>query len=270
MFIGPLLSDGDGVHDLPGILFNAVTFSSRLPRASLPQHHQHRTEPQVPPHIAAYIHEVVKNALKDPVGHRDFALMADGARIALPLTSSLQSTGSSIERPPSNILDEDLRSGSCWAFPGNRAQIAIKTSTLIYPSHITIDHVSRDIAADIRQAPRNIVVWGLLEGKANQKHHADIMERLSASSLNTTGDGPPIKNGGIFLPLAAFEYVIDSDSIQTFAFDPVITSSGMYFGVYVVEIRSNWGASSTRLYRVRIHGSAISSGLDRKCARSFK
>ncbi|KAI0742323.1 hypothetical protein C8Q80DRAFT_1108657 [Daedaleopsis nitida] len=208
-----------------------------------------------PPHIQSYIDKAIAAALKDPVGRRDFALAADGARIAKKLTFPLDPADLSVPRPPENVLDEDLRSASCWSFWGTEGQVAIKVPEFIYPTHVTIDHVLHEIAADLKQAPRQIVVWGLLEGAGNLKRYADALDSFRTSALNSTGEGPPVTGGGSFLPLAVFDYGIHSGShIQTFPVDPPIIHSLIYFGVFVFEIRSNWGAESTRLYRVRVHG----------------
>ncbi|KAI0746383.1 hypothetical protein C8Q80DRAFT_1105111 [Daedaleopsis nitida] len=215
----------------------------------------------IPPHIASYIERTVAAALKDPVGRRDFALAADGARIASKLTSPSDSFDTSPSQLPENILDEDLRSASCWSFPDTHGQVAIKLPDFIYPTHITIDHVPHDVAADVRRAPRDLIVWGVMEGTGNQKRYTNALASFLSSPLNSSlGDGPPITGGGTFLPLAAFEYSIHSDThIQTFPIDPAVVMSRIYFGIFVIEIKSNWGAPSTRLYRVRIHGAEVSA-----------
>lgn len=240
--------------------FDAATLRSVLPyplRRLMP--HQTRLPAnQVPDYLASYIHKEIRSALKDSVGKRDFALAADGAKIAIKLTSAFESFDA---RLPDNILDEDLRSASCWSFPGDRGQVGIKVPELIFPTHVTIDHIPREIAADIRQAPRNIIVWGLLEGKGNEQRYMEALEAFQTSPLNAIGDAPPspITSTSRFVPLVAFDYNIAADfHIQTFSVDTLIVTSGVYFGVFVVEIRSNWGAESTRLYRVRIHGSEVS------------
>ncbi|KAI0686803.1 hypothetical protein C8T65DRAFT_535771, partial [Cerioporus squamosus] len=203
--------------------------------------------------------KAVRAALKDPVSRRDFALAADGARIAPLLTSAFDTSDLAVARPPENILDEDLRSASYWSIPDNHGQVGIKVPVFIYPTNITIDHVPREIAADVRQAPRSMVLWGLLEGKGNKERYKVASEGFGLSRLDAVDDGPPITGGGSFLPLASIEYAIDADfHVQTFAVDPSVVSSHIYFGVFVLEIRSNWGSPTSRLYRVRIHGEEVS------------
>ncbi|RDX47412.1 hypothetical protein OH76DRAFT_1354396 [Lentinus brumalis] len=205
------------------------------------------------------IQKAVRSAMKDPVGRRDFALAADGARITPLLTSSFDTADLAVERPPENILDEDLRSASYWSIPDNHGQVGIKVPVFIYPTNITIDHVPREIAADVRQAPRSMILWGLLEGKGNKERYAVAREPLGVSRLDALGDGPPIRAGGSFLPLASIEYAIDADfHVQTFAVDASVVASRIYFGVFVLELRSNWGSPNSRLYRVRIHGEEVS------------
>ncbi|KAI0730677.1 hypothetical protein C8Q76DRAFT_588799, partial [Earliella scabrosa] len=169
----------------------------------------------------SYVNWVVMAALKDPVGRPDYALAADGAKIAPTLTSSFDSSDIALSHPPTNILDEDLWSTSCWSFPGSQAQVGIKLrARYIHPTHITIEHVPREITADIRQAPREIVVWALLDPTMNAERVDDANAMLCQSKLNTTGDSPPIRTRGIFLPLAAFEYAIEADThVQMFPVD---------------------------------------------------
>ncbi|RDX39920.1 hypothetical protein OH76DRAFT_1367002, partial [Lentinus brumalis] len=200
-----------------------------------------------------YVQQSIRRAMKDPVGRRDFALAADGARIAPKLTSSFDNTSDA--RPPTNILDEDMRSASCWAFPDDHAQVSIKLHEFIYVTHITIDHIPRDIATNIQEAPHRIVLWGIVDGKGNQDRRKAALESLHMSPLSRLGDGPPVKAQGTFLPLAAFDYDIDAQShVQTFPVDPAVIASRIYFGAVVIEVKSNWGADFTKVYRVRIHG----------------
>ncbi|RDX40140.1 hypothetical protein OH76DRAFT_1490545 [Lentinus brumalis] len=103
------------------------------------------------------------------------------------------------------VLDEDMHSGSHWFIPDSQGQVGIKLPALIYPTHVTIDHIPREIAADIRQAPRQMVLWGLLDGAGNEQRRLAFLDKFRSSPLNLTGDAPPIAPNVTFLPLAAFE-----------------------------------------------------------------
>lgn len=74
----------------------------------------------------------------------------------------------------------------------------MKLPDFIFPMHITINHLPREIAADIRQAPCEVTIWGALEGKSNKKFYANTLDSLHISTLNTTGEGPPITGGHRF------------------------------------------------------------------------
>ncbi|RDX51816.1 hypothetical protein OH76DRAFT_1454732 [Lentinus brumalis] len=221
--------------------------------------HRCRGSATPPPHLVSYIDNAIRAAYKDPVGRRDFALAADGGRISPKLTSSFDSSPVSPPRRPENILDEDLRSGVCWLFPGDHGQVGIKIPQFIHPTHFTIDHIPHEIAADIRQAPRELVLWGVVDGSPNWRVYKDVRDSLQQSLLDAAGDAPPmVADKATFLPLAVVEYNIRKDfHIQTFPLHPAITSTQMYFGAFVLEVRSNWGGSVTKVYRVRIHGEEV-------------
>ncbi|KAI0702558.1 hypothetical protein C8Q76DRAFT_606617 [Earliella scabrosa] len=249
--LGALIYDESGV--VSRNLVNVPIVRSKFPFL-FPTFVGRRRPTAVPLHIATFVRKAIKEALDDPVGLPDYALAAEGAKIIQKLTTSSKSDLEKA-RPPSNILDEDIRSGSCWSFSGDRAQVGIKVSTQLYPTHVTIEHIPRAITAHISHAPRHVVVWGGLDGKDNERRYAESMERLRMSPLNETGEGPPITGGSTFLPLAAFDYDPKAKShVQTFPIDAAICASRIFFGVFVVEVRSNWGGAMTRLYRVRVHG----------------
>ncbi len=253
MWCGPFVVGKDGL--LPRAITKFQTYSSSSMSVLA---ETRRPTPHIPPHISSFVQNAIYSALRDPVGRRDFALAAEGARIAPKLTTSFPDTPES--RPPANILDEDLRSGSCWSIPDDHAQVSVKLRKFIYPTHVTIDHVPREIAANIQEAPRHMVLWGVVDGQGNYQRREDAFRSLQQSSLHLLGEGPPIRAGGTFVPLAAFEYDINAPfHVQTFPVDPAVIASRMYFGIMVLEIKENWGAESTRIYRVRVHGDEVNA-----------
>ncbi len=257
MWAGPSLYASDGPVARAWISASSLQLPA-VSRAPFPR----KRAPPIPAHISSYVQRSIRAALKDPVGRRDFALAADGAKIVPKLTSTFElfsDLSSSPARPPEMILDEDMRSGSHWFIPDSQGQVGIKLPAFIYPTHVTIDHVNREIAADIRQAPRHMVLWGLVDGSGNEQRRLAFQDEFRESALNSTGIAPPIAHNVTFLPLASFEYAVDNDrNVQTFPIDPTVLASRIYFGAVVLEIKTNWGASSTRLYRVRIHGDEVS------------
>ncbi len=136
-----------------------------------------RQEAEISPALRAYIDRAVSKAFRDPVGRRDFALHADGGRVLPELTKVAKGggwtqplSGSS----PEHAITDDSRIGHCWSIPGSAAQLGIQLSEMIFPTHVSIDHIPVEIAADIGQAPRTVVLWGALDGSVNEfrRRHA--------------------------------------------------------------------------------------------------
>ncbi|RDX40141.1 hypothetical protein OH76DRAFT_1490546 [Lentinus brumalis] len=85
MWAGPALFAADG--PLARVFANASTV--RMPTVPPALFHRKCTA-SIPVHIATYVQKSIRAALKDPVGRRDFALAADGAKIVPKLTSSFE------------------------------------------------------------------------------------------------------------------------------------------------------------------------------------
>ncbi|PIL26903.1 hypothetical protein GSI_10041 [Ganoderma sinense ZZ0214-1] len=163
---------------------------------------------------------------------------------------------------PEAALSDDIRIGSCWLVPGSAAQLGLRLSAMIHPTHVSIDHIPFEIAADIGRAPRLMHLWGGVDGDTNEAR-LDGLSHTSRIAIPQTRlrIGPKVTHGYKFVRLGSFEYDIRSSShVQTFALEPSFTDSGMYFGVVVLEIASNWGANATCLYRLRVHGDRYEPG----------
>ncbi|TFK79279.1 hypothetical protein K466DRAFT_473880, partial [Polyporus arcularius HHB13444] len=219
--------------------------------------------------LEAYVQRLVSTALRDPVGRRDFALLQDGAVVVSKLTypapsppSSKRSkpiVGSSFghrERSaPEAALRDDLRVGECWLVRSSSAQLGVGLQSFVAPTHITIDHIPLEIAADIGEAPRTMFLWGLVEGAGNLAIYRNLTERGEVLSAIVDRQGPLHRDNSPYVLLASFDYNIYAPfHIQTFSISSVAIEEGMYFGVVVLEILENWGAETTCLYRIRIHG----------------
>ncbi|KAF8235913.1 hypothetical protein L208DRAFT_1007924, partial [Tricholoma matsutake] len=98
--------------------------------------------------------------LRDSVGQQDFALRYNGGHVIYNLMTPNQST-STPSNGPIVALDDDLRVGRCWRFDGCSGQLGIALSERISISHITIDHVTKELVLNIRQAPQMIILWGV-------------------------------------------------------------------------------------------------------------
>lgn len=186
-----------------------------------------------------------------PFHLRDYALAAHGGVIVDELTSPVD--GSHIHSSPEQVLSDDTHIGRCWLFPGSRGQISINIPDLIYPTHVSVEHIPRVVAADIGQAPRRMILWDIVEGEEDQ----GIFKRLEDATNGARGRNrpPATREEYVFVELADFEYNITSPrNVQTFPVRGDLRAAGVDTGLFVLEIVDNWGSDSTCVYRVRVHG----------------
>lgn len=222
------------------------------------------------------------------VSRPDFALHSSGASVLSSLTSEtytlrpssisgkfwglLTGSGHVSGRPPSTALHYDIHDGHCWPVAGPHGQLGIVLGALIYIEAITIDHVEAANSVNGRRsAPRDMEVWGLVEGQDNiakvetwraREGHELGHPEIPPGSFLYPRAGTLIPRPEVFIEspeyirIASFQYDIHSPTnIQTFPVDPQIEGLGVDFGVVVLMIKSNWGMRDyTCLYRVRVHG----------------
>lgn len=212
------------------------------------------------PEAETYVRQIVLNALRDPVGLRDFALQATGAKVLPYLTSSTlpdkrSYTGETPRAGPEAALRDDLRMGECWRIAGSSAQLGIGIPEFIHATHVTVDHIPIELASDIGEAPRKMFLWGVIDGPSNHALYRNRTEHglvLHPPGLGRAG--PPLSGKHLYALLATFQYNTNASfHIQTFQTD-VSVAMKFYFGMFVLEIVDNWGGASTCLYRLRIHG----------------
>ncbi|RPD58126.1 hypothetical protein L226DRAFT_467353 [Lentinus tigrinus ALCF2SS1-7] len=206
---------------------------------------------KLPAFLKESVDHAVQQALQRRVhGMRDFAFAADGARI-VPALTSVDASAQKVNAPDV-ILRDNLAGGRCFSL-GTSGQVGVAIPALIYPSHLTIEHIPKCVAEDIGKAPRSIRWWGAVDGKHNQERYKWYLTTVAGRSASPTA--PPLTHGYTFVHLGDFEYdVHGGEYVQTFAMRELVHVSDMYFGVFVVEVLDNWGSSSTCLYRLRIHG----------------
>ena len=243
------------------------------------------------------VHHLVDSAVstitQDILAKPDFALHSGGARIIPSLTSPTfelrpQSLGSqmiglvtgngyAIGRPPITALHHEMQNGHCWPFAGGEGQLGVALASPIFLEEVTIDHVAKSIAFDMRSAPRQMEVWGLVEGKDNVARVRAWKEGLAArkeakqpgeesTAIYNQDEDDTLHNEVVYpktLPkypeyirLANFTYNIYSPkNVQTFPVMPEIQELGVDFGIVVLRVLNNWGREDfTCLYRFRVHG----------------
>ena len=220
---------------------------------------------------------VVRMTTRDIVSRADFALHSAGARPIPSLTSPTLEmrpttlrgtvlgwmTGHGVEmgRSPITALHQDIHSGLCWPMNGDAGQLGIALSFPAYITDVTIDHVAPEVAFDLRTAPRDMEVWGLVEGQENlDKVMTFRAARVEAGEDEDEDAYPPtLPKDQPFIRLASFSYDIDAPSnIQTFPVRQEIRDLGVDFGVVALVIKNNWGRKEyTCLYRFRVHGERL-------------
>lgn len=235
---------------------------------------------------------VVQSTTRDIVSRADFALHSAGARPIPSLTSNtlemrpttlrgavlgwMTGNGREMGRSPITALHQDVHSGLCWPMSGDFGQLGVALSFPAYITDITIDHVAKEVAFDLRTAPRDMEVWGFVEGKENlEKVVAFRAERAAqrAEAVRTAEESgsplpeepdedaypPTLPTNQPFIRLASFTYDIDAPSnIQTFPVRQEIQDLGADFGVVALVIKNNWGKKEyTCLYRFRVHGERL-------------
>ncbi|KAI0694602.1 hypothetical protein BC835DRAFT_1415220 [Cytidiella melzeri] len=227
------------------------------------------------------VESAVAKASRDGLARPDYAMYSSGGSIVPSLTSltyevkphgvtsqilgMFTGQGSAVGRPPVTILHHENHNGHCWPFPGSQGQVGVM---LAYPtriSDVTIDHVSREVATDMRSAPRQMEVWGLVEGADNVGKHKLWNERRDEARTQAELLGEEyeeeeipstLPRGAPFIRLASFSYnAHSSNEIQTFPVAQDVQDLDMDFGIVVLVVKSNWGREEfTCLYRFRVHG----------------
>ncbi|KAF8134948.1 hypothetical protein EV363DRAFT_1212881 [Boletus edulis] len=235
---------------------------------------------------------VMRSTTRDIVSRADFALHSAGARPIPSLTShtlemrptTMRGTvlgwmtghGREMGRSPITALHQDIHSGLCWPMSGHFGQLGVALSYPAYITDITIDHVAKEVAFDLRTAPRDMEVWGLVEGTENLEKVVTFRaeraaQRAEAIRIAEESDSPLPEEPGEddypptlpvdqpFIRLASFTYDIDAPSnIQTFPARQEIQDLGVDFGIVVLVIKNNWGKKEyTCLYRFRVHGERL-------------
>ncbi|KIK27017.1 hypothetical protein PISMIDRAFT_93827 [Pisolithus microcarpus 441] len=146
-----------------------------------------------------------------------------------------------------------MRSQSCWLLGGHSGQLGVSLPRVVRISHVVVDH----IVDDTLTAPRQMILWGLVDGKDNFSLLRSLRAKLAGNTpdLSEKRTFPAISGGFPFIPLSYFEYSIHAPNLtQTFPVFPFVSDSGMDFGIVVLEILGNWGGMSTCLYRFRVYG----------------
>ena len=190
----------------------------------------------------------------------EYASGRAGGKIVLSLTTPTMLPQASLIRrllrntprpgSPWAALSEDMQLESCWLLGGKSGQLGVSLSRSVRISHVVVDHHVDDILT----APRQMILWGLVDGEENVASFRDLHAKRTGV-IPEKHPFPAISGGLSFVPLSSLEYDSHAANLtQTFPIFPFIVDSGMDFKVIVLEVLGNWGGTSTRLYRFRVYG----------------
>jgi SUN domain-containing protein 1/2 len=156
------------------------------------------------------------------------------------------------QNPPMAALTKWEEPGDCWCSAGQsgtsagQAQLTVRLPRPVIPKQVTIEHVPMNMmpARNISNAPRDIELWVQTDAPINPYYSHRQM---------ACHDPPPHSiSGPAWKCLGSFKYNIHaSNHLQTFDLagepsEPVRRT--------MVRVISNWGATHTCLYQVRLHG----------------
>uniref|UniRef100_A0A0K0EJ82 SUN domain-containing protein n=1 Tax=Strongyloides stercoralis TaxID=6248 RepID=A0A0K0EJ82_STRER len=168
----------------------------------------------------------------------DYALESTGGRIVkasgdkghLNTWSSIIEMLMIFQKPSPRIVIQrnslNLIPGNAWCFEGDTGYIVIGLSYEIYITSVTYEHIhlENSPSGDLSSAPKDLEIFGTDE------------------SSYLCHNGTSIGN---------FTYKISEPSVQTFK---IVEKSEKRYPMVKVRVKSNYGASYTCLYRIRVHG----------------
>lgn len=212
--------------------------------------------------VSSMIEEALSRYSKDVLAKPDFALYTAGGRVIPSLTSPsyeirpssltgsflARLTGSGVVRgkAPVTALHPDISTGQCWAIGGTSGQLGVLLSRRIYPSDITVEHASKEVALDVSSAPKEFEAWGIVADPSDLKSIQGEEMRL------VEGDD---KIGNMIRLVQAAYDVEATNNIQTFEVDEKIKDLRIPISAVVFKILSNHGNEHLScLYRVRVGG----------------
>ena len=154
--------------------------------------------------------------------------------------------------PPDSALNA-VGSENCWKFKGTHGQLGLGLVDQLNITFVSVDYNAEDAIID---APRSMVLWGLVDGrKALEQYHSVAHIAASLRGRLPLTVPKPSPQDKVYVPLAAFEY--NPHLLIQQQYFPVFKETlqlGFPVGIVVVQVLGNWGGGSTRLCGVSIHG----------------
>ena len=189
------------------------------------------------PAVRHMIHRAIEAAFADRTGMVDYAIEVAGAQIVRPLTSKTYyhsySARISGHVVPEQVIRANMKLGHCWPMHGSQGHVAVRLhpAEQVIPTSVTLEHVSKRIAHDIRSAPKGFEVWGYADQQDNT---------------------PRLLHQGTYK-------IEDAESsVQTFHFQ-----NDEAVAIVQLRVLSNHGHPvHTCIYRFRVHGKLAEGVID--------
>jgi hypothetical protein len=157
--------------------------------------------------------------------------------------------------------------GDCWAFPGHHGILALGLSEPIYPTHVTIEHISKNVAPDYSSAPKKVEFWVRISDPTKRAIveeaaiEASGEKKDDASRIMQTQPPEPGRVQKVdrfvreFVKLGTFEYDIEGETVQSFELPVDMTNLGVPVEITAFVVAENYGNDRfTCLYRMKVHG----------------
>ncbi|KAH9909427.1 uncharacterized protein BXZ73DRAFT_59528, partial [Epithele typhae] len=185
----------------------------------------------------------------------EYGQSASGGMVVRQVTSlspALSLWQSPSRHDPNLVLDG---TSSIWSPASLPAQLGVRTSRMIRVSHVVIQPSANRhemAGAETRScAPRNIKLWGIVDGKHNRERF-ELLHTLAHPLPR-----PSIHRNYLWALLGTFVYDVHNTAhSQRFYVLEEIANSDMTFGIFALEIIDNWGVrpSHTCLQSFAIYG----------------
>ncbi len=194
---------------------------------------------------------------------RNFALGGDGALIYKAFTSPTVLPPNDQRRrpqmPPTVILDDSTAVGRCWEFEGSQGHVGVGLTEMANISSLSLNHAHPRLVSltSSKQAPREFRLWGLYPPQQWLDTTQHRVEMRPASHFLLSRPFPaPLSPGHHFVLLVNSTYYTSLPfTRQTFKVPPFLKTTLSAPADFVVfESLSNWGARTTCLYSIEIHG----------------
>ena len=162
-------------------------------------------------------------------------------------------------KSPGNPLHPSTDPHRRWCFMGPQGQLGILLSVPGRITNISISHPS--LVSLLPSAPRDIILWGVVDGEANKSVYDNSGNTLQLLRTRLPVQRPFARYDHrelTYVPLASFSFNIKEVNMhQVFDVFPEIYGLRMDFGIVVVQVVNNWGGAHTGLYHVGVHGEKV-------------